>query len=75
MLIVLDDEAWNELIPDNMSDIASELVRIASSIDLDRYKKGKAPPKKPKPKKPKPKRKRTHASTAKLLAAANEKGP
>jgi hypothetical protein len=75
MLIVLNDEAWAKLIPDNMPDIAAELVRIASSIDLSRYKKGKAPPKKKKPKKPKPKRKKTHVSTAKLLRAAKAERP
>ena len=75
MLIVLDDEAWSQLIPDDPYEVASELLRIAKSIDLSEYKKGKAPPKKKKAKKPKPKRKRTHVSTAKLLHEAKQKTP
>lgn len=75
MLIVLDDEPWSQWIPNSPSDLASLLLRVAETIDLSEYKKGKAPPKKKKDKKPKPNRKRTHVSTAKLLRAAKEKTP
>jgi hypothetical protein len=50
------------------AELAQELLRIAKSINLARYKKHKRGPKQPKP--PMNKKRRNHISTARVLAGA-----
>ena len=68
MLVILDEEAWGNLLPGKPCEIAVRMCDIAASIKVSEYSKAKRSPKKKKTKKPKPKRSRTHMSTAKALA-------
>lgn len=72
MLAVIDEEIWEEWLPTNLTDVASLLRDIASTIDLRDYKKNRRGPKKNK-ESPERTRPKTHLSTAKALAAAKQR--
>lgn len=74
MLVVLDDAFWDRLIGRNAARVSECLREISREIDLSNYRKSKRGPKK-KVEKPPRTRKRTHVSTAKVLAAAKKKTP
>ena len=71
MLIALDDDCWEQSLPDGTRKAASLLKQIAKEIDLSLYKKSKRKPNEKRNGKQKARKKRnarhSHASTAKLL--------
>ena len=66
MLVALDDDAWQELLPRSPRSLVSLLRTIARGIDLADYKKSRRGPKKKKPKRSR-NVKSSHVSTARLL--------
>lgn len=66
MQVVLDDEAWKELLPSSMTGVVGLLREIARGVDLSEYRKSRRGPKKKKPKRSR-NVKSSHVSTAKLL--------
>ena len=66
MLIAINEDEWNDLIPSTIKGIVSLLNKIARQIDLSQYRKSRRGPKKKKPKRSRnvPSK---HVSTAKLL--------
>jgi hypothetical protein len=74
MLIVLDDAFWNRLLGPHLEHVTERLREISRTINLSKYKKSKRGPKKVVSKPPRT-RKRTHVSTAKVLAEAKGKTP
>lgn len=74
MLIVLDDAFWNRLLGPHLEHVTERLREISRTINLSKYKKSKRGPKKVVSKPPRT-RKRTHVSTAKVLAEAKRKTP
>lgn len=66
MLVALDDEAWEELIPGSVSRLTAMLRRIARNIRLAAYRKSRRGRKKKTPKRS-GNVKCSHVSTAKLL--------
>lgn len=74
MLVVLDDAFWNRLLGPKLEHVPKRLREISRTINLSKYRKSKRGPKK-KVDKPPRTRKRTHASTAKVLADARSQTP
>ena len=74
MLVVLDDAFWNRLLGPDAEHVAKRLREMSQAINLAKYKKSKRGPKKVVTKPPRT-RKRTHVSTAKVLAEAKNKTP
>ncbi len=72
MNIAVDAEAWQHYQIMSAGKLASELVRLATRIDLTRYPKKKRGPKKPQPRKKSGKRNH-HISTARTLAKSRGK--
>lgn len=66
MLVALEDEAWDEFIPNSQKGLAALLRRIACGIRIADYRKSRRGPKKKKPKRSR-NVKSSHHSTAKLL--------
>ena len=69
MLVVLDDAAWQQLIPADPPAVAELMRRVSRAIRPSRYQKSRRGPKKKPQKEPRTRRK-NHVSTAKILAAA-----
>ena len=67
MLVSITPEQWNELIPTTIKGVAALLTKIASKIDLSKFRKSIRGPKKKKPFRSR-NVKSNHVSTAKLLA-------
>lgn len=74
MLVVLNDAFWDRLLGANGERVSERLREISRTIDLSKYRKSKRGPKK-KVVKPPQTRKKTHVSTAKVLAEARSQTP
>ncbi|MCA9135603.1 MAG: transposase [Planctomycetales bacterium] len=74
MLVVLDDAFWDRVLGPHMEHGTDRIREISRAIDLSKYRKSKRGPKK-KVEKPPRTRKRTHVSTAKILAQAKNQTP
>jgi len=76
MLIVLDDEQWNSLIPKTKKQVAILLKRIADETSLADYRKSVRKLKAKTPRKKKPKKRRnavhSHVSTAKVIGLVDQ---
>ena len=66
MMIALPPGSWSRFRRASHADYLDLLIRIATAVDLSRYRKHKRGPKKPQPKRTKYADK-THVSTARLL--------
>ena len=66
MLVALDDDAWQELLPSSPRRLVSLLRTTARGVDLANYKKSRRGPKKKKPYRSR-NAKSSHVSTARLL--------
>lgn len=69
MLVAITPDEWHELIPTTINGVASLLKRIASSINLSKFRKSVRGPKKKKPDRSRNVAS-SHVSTAKLLGIA-----
>ncbi len=74
MLVVLDDEFWQEYVPSRCTTLATRLRELAREIDLGEYRKAQRGPKKKKPKRSKNAQSK-HVSTAKRLKLNPGKDP
>jgi hypothetical protein len=76
MLIVLDDEQWNSLIPATQQQVAKLLRQIAQETSVSDYRKSIRKPKAKTPRKKKPKKRRnakhSHVSTAKIIGLVDQ---
>jgi hypothetical protein len=74
MKIAIEPEVWREFETMKPAVLANNLVRWASHADLTKYERSRRGPKKPVPKRTRfPKK--THVSTARLLAESRRKSP
>lgn len=71
MLVALPEERWEEMEGVSGSEFATEVRKIASGINMSRYRKSVRGPKKPPPKRTN-KRKSVHVSTKRILDKRNE---
>lgn len=67
MLLILDDDAWEEVLPTTSRSLAAMMRRIAGRIDLSEYRKSRRGEKKKYKRKSNSRSK--HVATARLLAA------